>query len=78
MYNTFKVSSSGCISCNNEVLKELGTLQGVFGAEIDRLEGLITVSHTDEVTRKKIAETLNKLGLPEIENDDFSNTDCKQ
>lgn len=65
MYSTFIVSKNECITCNNEVLKTLGTLQGVFGAEMDRIEGRIVVSHTDEVSRSQIAETLSKLGFPE-------------
>ena len=65
MYSTFLVSKSECMACNNEVLKTLGTLQGVFGAEMNRIEGIIEVSHTDEVTKKQIAETLVTLGFPE-------------
>lgn len=53
------------MTCNNQALKELGKLQGVFGAEIDRTDGHITVSHTDEVTREKIAEVLVTLGFSE-------------
>lgn len=66
MYSTFYVSKSQCMTCNNEVLKTLGTLQGVFGAEMDRIDGKITVNHTDEVTRQQIAETLDRLGWKEI------------
>jgi len=65
MYSTFLVSKSECMACNNQVLKTLGTLQGVFGAEMDRIEGRIVVSHTDEVVRDQIAETLLSLGFPE-------------
>jgi len=67
MYSTFLVSKSDCMACNNQVLKTLGTLQGVFGAEMDRIEGRIVVSHTDEVTRAKIGESLVSLGFPEKE-----------
>jgi len=67
MYSTFLVSKSDCMACNNQVLKTLGTLQGVFGAEMDRIEGRIVVSHTDEVTRAKIGESLVSLGFPESE-----------
>ena len=63
MYSAFLVSKTECISCNNQVLKSLGTLQGVFGAELDRIEGRIIVNHTDEVTRDKIVELLASLGL---------------
>ena len=65
MTSTFLVSKTECMTCNNQVLKSLGTLQGIFGAEMDRIEGRITVSHTDEVSHSEIADMLGKLGFPE-------------
>jgi len=62
MYSTFYVSRSQFMSCNNEVLKQLGTLQGVFGAEIDRIDGKIVVHHTDEISKKAIGQKLDELG----------------
>jgi copper chaperone CopZ len=66
MYSTFYVSKSQCMTCNNEVLKTLGKLQGVFGAEMDRIDGIITINHTDEVTREQLAKALDELGWKEI------------
>lgn len=57
------------MSCNNEVLKQLGTLQGVFGAEMDRIDGKIVVHHTDEITRTAIAEKLDTMDWKEIESE---------
>ncbi|GAB1416852.1 hypothetical protein MASR2M117_22580 [Paludibacter sp.] len=68
MNSTFKVSKSQCMVCNNEVLKQLGFLQGVFGAEIDRIDGVISVNHTDEIDRKTISSKLDELGWKEIDN----------
>lgn len=65
MYSTFYVSTTQCMTCNNEVLKTLGTLRGVFGAEMDRIDGRIVVNHTDEVSREEIAATLDSLGWKE-------------
>ena len=65
MYSTFLVLKNQCLVCNNQVLKELGKLQGVFGAELERIEGKIVVSHTDEVNREDISKALEKLGFPE-------------
>ena len=65
MYSAFLVSKSECMICNNQVLKTLGTLQGVFGAEMDRIDGRIVVNHTDEVTREEIGAILITLGFPE-------------
>jgi hypothetical protein len=58
------------MTCNNEVLKTLGTLRGVFGAEMDRIDGRIVVNHTDEVSREEIAATLDSLGWNEIQKDE--------
>ncbi|MBP1637635.1 MAG: hypothetical protein H6Q18_424 [Bacteroidetes bacterium] len=65
MYSTFNVNKDSCLACNNQVLKQLGSLQGVFGADIDRIRGEIVVTHTDEVNREMIQKTLNNLGLVE-------------
>jgi len=65
MYSTFYISDESCLSCNNKVLKTLGSLQGVFGAEIDRIKGKIDVNHTDEVSREQIKEILKTEGFEE-------------
>ncbi len=70
MYSTFNVSKSQCMTCDNVVLKTLGTLRGVFGAEMDRIDGRIVVNHTDEVSREELAKTLDELGWKEIESED--------
>ena len=70
MYSTFYVSKSQCMTCDNVVLKTLGTLRGVFGAEMDRISGSIVVNHTDEVSRAEIAATLDSLGWKEIPQED--------
>lgn len=70
MYSTFLVSKDECMDCNNRVLKQLGTLQGVFEVELNRIDGLVVVTHTDEVSREKIAETLTSLGFHEIQQDE--------
>ena len=70
MYSTFQVNGEACLTCNNQVLKKIGTLQGVFGAEIDRIRGEVVVSHIDEVSREMIEKTLNELGFFEENNND--------
>ena len=69
MISTFLVSETERSTCNNLVLKTLGTLQGVFGAEMDRIDGNIVVSHTDEITREKINIKLTSLGFHELKED---------
>ena len=70
MYSTFQVSKSQCMTCNNEVLKQLGTLRGVFGAEMDRIDGRIMVNHTDEISREEIGRKLDELGWKELASTD--------
>jgi len=82
MYSEFTLLQDQCLECNNIVLKKLGTLHGVFGVELDRTDGRIIVSHTDEVTYSEIEETLSLLGffvrkpLEEIEKDEPSIWGC--
>ncbi len=73
MYSTFFISKSGCMTCTNKTLKSLGTLHGVFGAEIDQVNGKVEVSHTDEISREEIAEMLSTLGYPELEEGNAEN-----
>ena len=68
MYSTFYVNGDGCLTCNNQVLREIGNLQGVFGAEIDRYKGEVVVTHTEEVSREMIEKTLNEIGFFEENN----------
>ena len=70
MYSSFQISKSQCMTCNNEVLKQLGTLRGVFGAEIETIDGKITVNHTDEISRKEIADKLEELGWKIVNGDE--------
>jgi len=70
MYSTFNISKTQCMTCNNQVLKSLGMLRGVFGAEIESIDGRITVNHTDEITRNEIAQKLDELGWKIVDNQD--------
>ncbi len=64
MDSVFKIRKTQCNSCTNLVLKSLGTLRGVYGGDVDTINGVITVSHTDEVSREEIAKELTRLGFP--------------
>jgi len=63
MYSTFYIAKNECMTCTNKTLKGLGTLHGVFGAEVDSINGKIEVSHTDEVTPSEIETKLRELGF---------------
>lgn len=62
MHSTFKIKKPEGAMCTNMTLRNLGTLQGIFGAEIDRSGGRIDVSHTDEIGRTQIVELLRRNG----------------
>ncbi|MGC3977635.1 MAG: heavy metal-associated domain-containing protein [Paludibacteraceae bacterium] len=68
MYSEFEIIKTNRMTCTNQTLKKLGTLQGVFGAEINRINGNVLVSHTDEVRREEIKEMLETLGYIEDAN----------
>lgn len=70
MYSTFYIAKSDCMTCNNKVLKSLGNLRGIFGAEIETIDGKITVNHTDEISRSEIADRLKELGWNTIDESD--------
>lgn len=65
MTSTFIVKTDQCLLCNNQIHKELGSLRGVFGVEMDRIEGKITVSHTEEVSREEIKKIIESVGFIE-------------
>lgn len=70
MYSEFIIKKSDGMTCTNVTLKTLGTLQGVFGAEIDRISGNVLVNHTDEINRDEIKKKLETLGyIEEIDNE---------
>lgn len=71
MYSSFRIKKSDCMSCNNVVLKTLGTLRGVFSAELDRVNSYVVVNHTDEVTRNEIEEKLAELGWAVLKSDNI-------
>lgn len=85
MYSKFQITDSECLTCANKTLKGLGALQGVFGAEINYIDGIIEVSHTDEVLHKDLENKLIELGFKivtnlnnkrEIETDEPSEWGC--
>ncbi len=63
MVSDFTIESTTCLTCNNAFLKELNTIQGVFGATIDRISGKISISHTDEITPEALQKHLEGAGM---------------
>lgn len=69
MYSSFNLIKSQCMTCNNNVHMQLGTLRGVFAVEIESIDGKITVNHTDEISRAEIAQKLDELGWKVLDED---------
>lgn len=67
MTTDFKIQIVSCVTCNNAILKDLGSIQGIFGATIDRIGGKISINHTDEITKEILKEKLYELGFKVIE-----------
>ncbi|PVX51000.1 copper chaperone CopZ [Balneicella halophila] len=67
MTTDFNIEILACVTCNNAILQDLGSLQGVFGATIDRINGKISIIHTDEISRDSLKEKLSGLGFKIIE-----------
>lgn len=63
MNSTFEINSDTCLMCNNQLMRKIGELQGVFGADVDYVNNVINVQHTDEVTKEEIQTLLISLGL---------------
>lgn len=65
MQSIFKIKSLPCAMCNNQALKQVGALRGVFGANIDRINNILTIEHTDEIDRDSIENMLMSLDFIE-------------
>ncbi len=63
MNSSFRIETDECLLCNNQVLKKIGELQGVFGADIDHIKNSVNIQHTDEVSRKELENVLKELKL---------------
>lgn len=65
MKTIIEVENIKCGGCANSIRREIGTIQGVFSVDVNFIDGIISVDHTDEVERKTIADRLLKMGYPE-------------
>lgn len=79
MITTITFETSECTYCNNQLLKDLGSVKGIFGAEIDRINGELIIMHTDEVSKNKIIKFLKSINITAIskpEEDEPSEWGC--
>lgn len=64
MKTTIEVENLKCGGCANSIHKSLGTLNGVYGVDINMISGKVTVDHTEEVDGRQITDKLLSLGYP--------------
>lgn len=56
-----------CEGCANAIKKALGNLNGVSKVEVNVESKTVTVEHSAEVAREKIADALEKAGFSPID-----------
>lgn len=62
MISVIKFSNITCVGCDNATLKELSSLRGVFGAQVNWERNSIEVKHTDEINKSEIENKLRAIG----------------
>jgi copper chaperone CopZ len=50
------------LRCRNLVQQDFGNIQGVFGVRSDMINGIVEVTHTDEVSVEILKRKLNEMG----------------
>lgn len=64
MKTEIKVQNIQCAGCSRAIGHEIGVIQGVYGINVDIASKMISVDHTEEITRKDIEEKLKSIGYP--------------
>lgn len=70
MYSSFELKKQTCAACHNQLLKSIGMIQGIFGAEVNSIERTITVQHTEEISTEELRKKLILMNLIESSFDD--------
>ena len=67
MKTTIKLENVNRGCCFSSTFKEIGVLIGVFGVSIDSANSTITIDHTDELSRERLIEKLQRMGYLPVE-----------
>ncbi|MHC1779034.1 MAG: methyltransferase [Bacteroidales bacterium] len=62
MRTVLKLDKSACCVFNNSINREIASLNGVYGVNVDNYRNEVTVDHTNEVTVNEITDKLEKNG----------------
>ncbi len=60
----FTVPDIVCGGCAGGIKNALGKVQGIDKVEVDVDSKLVTVEHTEEISREKLANLLDDAGFP--------------
>lgn len=75
MRTVIKVERANCCAFNNFLNRELASLSGVYGINIDNYRNEVTVDHTDEVNFTEIFEKLKENGYNPIDEGKYEKPD---
>lgn len=64
MKTEIKVRNIQCTGCARAIGKDLGIIPGVYGINVDIANKMISVDHTEEITRKELEDKLKAIGYP--------------
>jgi SAM-dependent methyltransferase len=62
MRTILKLDKTSCCVFNNSINREIASLNGVYGVNVDNYRNEVTVDHTNEVTVKNIKDKLENNG----------------
>lgn len=65
MENTIPIQNLKCGGCATTIKNKVQQLEGVDAVEVNEIEGIVTVSYTEESVLLNIKQKLSALGYPE-------------
>ena len=79
MRQVIKVEKAQCCVFNNQINREIASLNGVYGVNVNNYKNEITIDHTTEVTFEMITKKIEENGYKVVsEMDSFNRTDKRE
>ena len=75
MRTVIKVERVNCCVFNNSLNREIASLGGVYGVNIDNYKNEVTIDHTDEVNFSEIFSKLKENGYNPLDEGKYEKTD---
>ncbi len=75
MRTVIKVERTNCCVFNNSLNREIASLGGVYGVNIDNYKNEVTIDHTDEVNFSEIFSKLKENGYNPLDEGKYEKTD---